>query len=63
MCESGVNRCRRAGKPEIQGFGGRMFNTETVPSRPLGRWDLDSMVETRCSCDSGREGCEENPEL
>ena len=26
------------------------FNTEIVPSRPLGRWNSPSMVETRSGC-------------
>ena len=40
------------------------FNAEIVLSRPLGRWDLASMVETRGSCEGNvrGEGCEEGSE-
>ena len=40
------------------------FNTRIVPSRPLGRWDSASMVETRGSGEGTVqcEGCEEGSE-
>ena len=40
------------------------FNAEIAPSRPLGRWDPPSMVETRGSRErtARREGCEEGSE-
>ena len=41
-----------------------IFNAEIAPSRPLGRWDLGSMVETGGNCERTvrREGCEEGSE-
>ena len=41
-----------------------VFNVEIAPSRPLGRWDLSSMVETRGNCERTVrcESYEEGPE-